>query len=87
MYYVYILLSLKTKRLYTGSTSDLKQRFYEHNTKKGGEYSKRIGPYKLIYYEAYLSKTDALKQEIFYKSGYGREIVKNKIENSINTIE
>jgi len=84
MYYVYVLSSLKTESLYTGSTSDLKQRLKEHNSKRGGKYSSRNSPYKLIYYEAFLSKTDALKQELFYKSGYGREVLKNKIENSIN---
>jgi putative endonuclease len=84
MYYVYVLFSLKTKSLYTGSTSDLKRRIKEHNSKQGGKYSSRNSPYKLLYYEAFLSKTDALKQEIFYKSGYGRDVLKKKIENSIN---
>ena len=87
MYYVYVLSSLKTKRLYTGSTSDLKQRLKDHNSKSGGKYSSKNCPFKLIYYEAYLSKTDALKQELFYKSGYGREVLISKIENSLRLKE
>lgn len=83
-YYVYVLLSLKNKRLYTGSTSDLKKRLDEHNKGLGGEYTKKNKPFVLIYYEAFLSKKDAVKQEKFYKSGYGREILKDKIKDSLN---
>ena len=83
MYYVYVLLSLKTQRLYTGSTEDLKQRFKNHNKGSGGKFSSKNRPYKLVFYEAFLSKTDAIKQEIFYKSSYGREVLKQKLENSL----
>ena len=69
MFYTYVLISLKSKRLYTGSTNDLKQRIKEHNEGIGGKYSKNNRPYKLVFYEAFLSKKDALKQEKFYKSG------------------
>jgi putative endonuclease len=87
MYYVYVLLSLKSNRLYTGSTDDLKQRVREHNSGRGGKFSSRNKQYKLVFYEAFLSKTDALKQELFYKSGYGREVLKTKIENSLKVIK
>ena len=87
MHYVYVLLSLKTQRLYTGNTEDLKQRLTEHNSGIGGKYSTRNKPYKLIYYEAFLSKTDAIKQEHFYKSGHGREILKEKLTNSLKEIK
>lgn len=83
MYYTYILLSQKTKTLYVGSTSDLKRRFEEHNKGIGGEYTRRNKPYKLIFYEAFSAKEDALKQEKFYKTGYGREVLNEKIKNSI----
>ncbi|MFZ1291348.1 MAG: GIY-YIG nuclease family protein [Melioribacteraceae bacterium] len=33
-YYVYILLSLKDEKHYTGFTNNLKRRFEEHNTGK-----------------------------------------------------
>lgn len=83
MYYVYVLFSKKSKRLYTGYTDDLKRRLSEHNAGKGGVYSKNNAPYVLIFYEAFLSKKDASKQEMFYKSGYGREVLKNKIDASL----
>ncbi len=83
MFYTYVLLSLKNGTLYIGSTSDLKQRVEVHNNGLGGEYTKKNRPYKLIFYEAFLSKKDATKQETFYKSGYGREVLKEKIEDSL----
>lgn len=86
MYYVYVLYSLKSKRLYTGFTNDLKQRYKEHNRGIGGEYSKKNRPFKLVFYEAFLAKQDAEKQELFYKSGYGREVLRGKIGESLKQI-
>ncbi len=83
MDYVYALYSLKTKIIYIGSTSDLRKRLKVHNEGSGGYFSSRNKPFKLIYYEAFISKKDALKQEKFYKTGYGREVLKDKIDDSL----
>ena len=80
MWYTYTLISLKNGRLYTGHTSDLQRRFKEHNEHRGGVYTSHNAPYKLIHYEAFLNKTEAIKQEKFYKSGYGKEVMKGKLE-------
>jgi putative endonuclease len=66
MYYVYVLLSKKTYRLYTGSTDNLKRRFQEHQDGIGGEYTKKNRPFTILFYEAFLDKKDATKQEIFF---------------------
>jgi putative endonuclease len=68
MYYTYILKSEKDKRLYIGYTSDLKKRFFQHNN---GEVTatKNRRPLKLIYYQAFLSETDARREERYLKSG------------------
>ncbi len=84
MYYVYALLSLKNKRLYIGYTSNLVRRLREHNTGQGGAYTKKNRPFRLVFYEAFLAKKDAEKQEKFYKTGYGKEVLKAKIKNSVN---
>ena len=81
MWYVYVLQSLKNKKLYTGLTSNLKRRLEEHNKKIGGKYTRNNSPFKLIFYEAFLNKKDAVKNELFLKSGYGREVLKGKIQN------
>ena len=84
MFYVYILKSRKSERLYTGSTNNLRRRFNEHNSKKGGYYTSRNAPFDLIYYEAYLCKKDATAAEIFFKTGYGKEILHGKLKNYYN---
>jgi len=82
MYYVYIIKSKKTKKLYKGSTSDLKQRLSDHNN--GYTVSTKAGvPWELIYYEGFKTKTDALREEISLKSGKGRERIKFLLKNSI----
>ncbi|KUK84255.1 MAG: excinuclease ABC C subunit domain protein [Microgenomates bacterium 39_6] len=70
MYYVYILFLKKSKELYKGLTSDLKKRLNEHN--KGKVDSTKNGKsWKLTYCEAFLSKKDARREELFLKSGKG----------------
>lgn len=84
MFYVYCLDSLKNRKKYIGFTNDLKKRFKEHNNGTGCEFTKKNGPWKLIFYEAHLNEIDARKMELFYKSGYGREVLKDKIKNYLN---
>lgn len=62
MHYVYLLQSLKNKSLYVGCTSDLKERISMHNQGKSYHTAKHT-PWKLVYYEAYLSKQDAYNRE------------------------
>lgn len=81
MWYAYILQSLKNGRLYTGSTSDLRRRVKEHNSKAGGKYTSINAPFELIFYEAYKNKYDATEAERFFKTGYGREVLKDKLKN------
>ena len=82
MWYVYVLQSLKDSHKYIGFTEDLKRRFAEHNSDSfPGTYTSKHKPFKLIYYEAYENKLDAQEAERFYKTGYGREILKGKLKN------
>ena len=79
MCYVYVLQSLKDKKFYTGYTVDLKRRMGEHN--KGLEFSTRYRiPFKLVYYEACLSKEDAVAREQYLKSGMGKRYLKNRLK-------
>ena len=80
MYYVYIIQSIKNKKLYKGFTSDLKQRLQRHNAGQVAS-TKAFIPWKLIYYEAFLHKTDTLKEELFLKSGKGKERIKYLFTN------
>ena len=73
---------MKDGSLYKGHTDDPKRRINEeHNKKRGGVYTSKHAPYKLIFYEAFIEKADAVKAEKFFKSGYGREVLRDKLAN------
>ena len=63
---------------------DRQRRFFEHNNGSGGVYTSNNKPFVLIYYEAYLSHKDAQASEKFYKTGYGREVLKDKLKSFLN---
>ncbi|HEY4490193.1 MAG TPA: GIY-YIG nuclease family protein [Candidatus Paceibacterota bacterium] len=58
-YYVYALLSKKDKKFYTGYTNNLILRFEQHQLGRV-ESTKLRGPFIPVYYEACLSKKDAI---------------------------
>jgi len=62
MYYVYILKSIKDRKLYIGYTNNLQRRIKEHNSKLNKS-TKSRAPFKLVYYEAYANLSDAKKRE------------------------
>ncbi len=79
MYYVYILQSIKNKSLYTGFTRSVKKRLLAHNNGLSS-YTSELRPWKLIYYEAYLIKEDALNREKFLKSGSGKKYLDKQLK-------
>ena len=86
VYYVYVLQSLKkTDWLYKGSTSDLKRRFKEHNSGKNFSTAPYL-PFRLIYYEAYLLKSDAEAREKYLKTSMGKRVLKKQLSNFIKTL-
>jgi len=83
MFYVYLLLSFKDFKWYTGYTDNLKRRFEEHN--KGLVYSTRKRrPFKIIYYEACINEDDAKMRETYLKSGMGKRYIKNRLKFFFN---
>lgn len=72
---VYLLLSLKDKRTYIGSTNDLKRRLLEHNQGKNKS-TKNRRPFKLIYKEELATLLEARKREQFLKTRSGRKELK-----------
>ncbi|MFY9284010.1 MAG: GIY-YIG nuclease family protein [Miniphocaeibacter sp.] len=64
--YVYIL-ECKDGSLYTGWTTDLNKRLETHNKGLGAKYTRGRIPVKLVYYESFNNKGDALKREIKIK--------------------
>jgi putative endonuclease len=80
MYYVYLLLSEKDGKFYTGSTNDLERRLQEHNSGNVQSTMNRR-PLRLIYYEACLNIEDAEQREKYLKSGMGKKYLRNRLKN------
>ncbi|MBT4120638.1 MAG: GIY-YIG nuclease family protein [Candidatus Magasanikbacteria bacterium] len=78
MFYTYVLKSNKDDKLYIGFTDDLKRRFTEHNDGLVKSTRDRR-PFELIYYEACCKKDKALKREKYFKTGFGRRFLKDRI--------
>ena len=49
--------------LYTGWTNNLEKRIKAHNDGKGAKYTKTRLPVRLIYYEEFLTKEEAMQRE------------------------
>ena len=80
MFYVYVLHSDADCGLYIGFSTGLRKRLKEHQAGKAFAMSYR-GPWRLIYYEAYLDEEDALGREQYLKSGSGRRFLKNQLRH------
>jgi putative endonuclease len=78
-YTVYILRSERDSRRYIGFTNNLEERFLEHQYGLVKS-TKNRRPLKVIYTEEFEKKSDALAREKFFKSGKGREFLKNKLK-------
>ena len=80
MYFVYVLKSLKDHKHYYGLTNDIKRREMEHN-KGFVSATKSRRPLQLIYFETVDTLKEARQREKYFKSGFGRKYVENKIKN------
>jgi len=61
-WYTYVL-KCGDDTLYTGSTTDLTRRSKEHNTGKGGNYTRTRLPVEIVYKEVYPTRSEAQKRE------------------------
>jgi len=80
MFYTYVLQSLDDMKFYVGYTKDLKLRFEQH-TKGLVESTRDRGLLKLIYYEACLSRDDALRREKYLKTHHGKMFLKRRLKS------
>ena len=85
MFYTYILYSFKYHKFYIGYSSNLKERIQNH-LKGYNKTTKPMIPLKLIYYEAHLSKNDALRREKYFKTTKGKSTLRQMIRESLNEI-
>ena len=75
MNYVYIL-KCSDNTLYTGYTNNLNNRLKVHNSGKGAKYTRTRLPVKLVYFEQYETKSEAMKREYSIKRLTRQEKIK-----------
>ena len=81
-HFAYVLMSNSDKMFYIGYTRDIKTRVKKHNS---GEVpsTKRRKPFRLIYFEAFIDKGDALRRERYFKSNDGKRTLKIMLRNTL----
>ncbi|ABE05381.1 GIY-YIG nuclease [Rickettsia bellii] len=79
-YYVYILASKRNGTLYTGITSNIIKRIYEHKNKIIKGFSSKYNTNKLVYFEQYHYVIAAISREKLLKE-YKRQWKLNLIES------
>lgn len=66
MHYTY-MVKCRDGSLYTGYTTDVERRTKEHNLGRGAKYTRSRRPVRLVYYEEYETKTEAMQREYALK--------------------
>jgi len=80
--FVYMMTNRTNRVLYTGVTSDLKKRVWQHRDKSVAGFTSRYNLDKLVYYEVYSSMSSAINREKQIKAGSRNK--KNELVNKIN---
>ena len=79
-YFVYLIGCYKRNKLttYVGYTNNLQKRIKLHNKGRGAKFTKGR-KWKIIYYEKYKIKSEAMKREFYIKKNRKfRNLIKNK---------
>ena len=86
MYYVYFLQSLNQQnKFYVGYSGDLQKRLNDHS--RGANASTRGHQWRVVYYEAYLTKKAALRREnVLKKDGRTKRHLLERIKQMLEEI-
>jgi putative endonuclease len=68
-FYIYIMTNQNNTVLYTGVTSELQARVFQHKTKSARSFTSRYNIDKLVYYEELSDAIVAIKREKQIKGG------------------
>jgi len=77
-FFVYAL-ECEDKSIYVGQTSDILKRWKEHAAGKGADWTKKHPPIRLVHWEEYDSREEAIKREKELKTESGRKWIKREL--------
>jgi putative endonuclease len=84
VYFVYLLEHENDLSCYTGLTNNIKKRVRYHQSGNGCRTTALKQGLKLIYFECYPNRKDALSCEKFLKGGSGRKYLKKAAKKPIS---
>ena len=82
--YVYLLTNKNNTLIYTGVTSNLLKRIYQHRTGSFKGFTKRYNCHKLVYFEEFSDINQAISREKQIKAGNRKkkiELIENENPN------
>ncbi|MGH1456812.1 MAG: carboxynorspermidine decarboxylase [Alphaproteobacteria bacterium] len=82
IFYVYLITNFKNTALYTGVTSDLEKRVFEHKNGTYEGFTKKYNCTKLVYFEVYSDSENAIRREKEIKGWVRKK--KNSLINTKN---
>ena len=71
-------MELDNGKRYVGHTNNLERRLHEYRSGRS-PFTRRYRVKRLIYFEKYDTRSEAMKREKFLKSGKGREWLEQKL--------
>ena len=74
MFYTYIIFSEHLNKYYVGSTSNIELRIIKHNQNHKGFTGNKLD-WKIVYFEEFETKSDALKRELQIKKWKSRIMI------------
>jgi len=86
MFYVYVLESQTTGRLYTGQTASIPKRKQRHEQGLSPS-TKGRGPWQVVYQEEFATRAEAMQRERFLKTGHGRDELRQLLHDAATAAE
>lgn len=78
MFYTYVIKSIHNDYYYKGHCEDLEKRLKEHNSGTTKSIKPFI-PFRIVYYETFETRSEAVQREKYFKTAAGRKYLKNKL--------
>lgn len=83
MFYAYVIKSTSFDYFYKGHCEDIELRLKQHNSGMTTSIKPYI-PFKIVYFEEFETREDAIKREKYFKSAAGRKFLKGKMTSEFN---
>ena len=77
-FFIYVI-ECEDKSYYIGQTSDIIARWEQHRSGMGADWTKTHKPIRIIHYEIFPTREEAVRREKELKTGFGRKWIKREI--------